>query len=633
MPTPAWLRAYWQEQLSPALEQWELEGAPPEQLQVLFEQMLEDWPQIRRKPLSEYTMATYLTQTREWLSSLPVTESTSVLDPAAGQRQHLALTYFNFPAERWADLTLRSRGVMEQRTQRLVSLRDPEAIIARGSELLEHEDWAALAAGIIAMVGRRVGEVLVSGQIAPKSPSSVLFSGQLKWRGRPEYMFEIPTLCEAQRVLSAWERLRSHPDLAVLGLPVGEPTRVNLDRVNGKLYPRVRDAVTYFFAGLVPRAEEEEDEALFSHLLRGLYATLAVWRYCPSWVDPDTFRATILGHRYYFRTQGQERLNYLSQHFYHRFVLLTPDGSVDGRHGIALGEPGVRVLETFHREEKEMDHATTPGEKPAAGRKRARTRKRKERTSPSGYTLIRLRNESGRRFDQIAEATSLEWKQEDDTFVLLLDTYDTHQQCLQQGQQGQQARPSLLPTQLTPEHLQLPEDLLTQVKTAMQASGKDSFRQLLLDALTRESKTLIGLAKKKEERESTRPDFSTVPTSELLKTRRLPEAYERLRRAIATIIEYNRGTDDANARWFITQTLLRDFTGAHPRFIKPVLDANAALIERHHQHFGILSAHNRTPVPKSKPIAQTLVIAEHPADLPVLDEIVFPPLPGELSAE
>src|SRR5437879_5291872 len=136
MPTPSWLRAYWQEQLSPALQQWEREGAPVEQLQGLFEQMLADWPQIRQKPLSEYTMATYLTQTREWLSSLPVTEVNSAFDPAAGQRQHLALTYFNLPAEQWAELTMRSRGVMEQRTQRLVPLSDPQTIIARGRELL-----------------------------------------------------------------------------------------------------------------------------------------------------------------------------------------------------------------------------------------------------------------------------------------------------------------------------------------------------------------------------------------------------------------------------------------------------------------------------------------------------------------
>ena len=42
---------------------------------------------------------------------------------------------------------------------------------------------------------------------------------------------EIPTLCEASLVISAWERLHTHADLLALGLPK-EPTRANLDKVN-----------------------------------------------------------------------------------------------------------------------------------------------------------------------------------------------------------------------------------------------------------------------------------------------------------------------------------------------------------------------------------------------------------------
>ncbi len=617
MPIPSWLRAYWNERLAPALQEWEFEGAPPAALQALFEQMLQEWPQICGKPLSDYTVATYLTQTREWLSGLPLTETNSSVQAETGERHHLALKYFNFPAERWAELTMRSRGTVEQRNQHLVSLPDPSSIIARGRTLLVHEDWAALAAGILAMAGRRVGEVLVSGQIAPKSAYSVLFSGRLKLRGKPDYAFEIPTLCEADLVLSAWERLRSQPELRAMNLPVSEPTKAHLDAVNGKLYPQVRQAVTYFFDELLPDLEgEASSETVFSHLLRSLYAMLAVWRYCPQRVDPDTFRATILGHRYYFRAQGEERLNYLSGHFYHRFVLLAPDGTLDGRRGIALGEPGVSVLEAFaevkrmdQREELPADTARVRGRK---------AKKRKERNSKTGFTLVKPRNESGRAFDRIAQENGLDWKGDDATFQLLLKTYQAHQQC-----QQQRSTP-LVPTQLSPEQLGLPEPLAAKVEEAMQQSGQDSFWDFLQHALERESNTQIGLAKTRKEREQQRPDFSQVPTSDLLKTRRLPEAYERIRRAIATLIEHNRHTDDPNQRWYITQTLLREFTGAHPRFIKPVLDANAALITRHHQHFGILPAHNRTPAPKPQSIAKTLTIAEHPADLPALDEITLP---------
>lgn len=614
MPTPGWLREYWEGRLRPALTQWELERGPETQLKNLFEQMLLHWPQIRQKQLSDYTVATYVTQTREWLSSLPVTDATSFFDPETRQPQHLALKYFNLPREQWAGLAMRSRGTLEQRNQNLLILSDPDGIIARAQQLLVHDDWAVIVAGILVLVGCRVGEVLVSGQVTLKTPYSVLFLGRLKLRGKPDYAFEKPTLCEASLLLSGWERLRTHPDLLAMNLPIGEPSKAHLDAVNGKLYPKVRQAVDHFFADLVPSpGEDQNDEKLFSHLMRSLYATLAIRLYCPLRVDQDTYRATILGQRYYFRVQGQERLNYISQHFYHRFVIVR-DGKLDDRRGIALGKPGVCVLEAF-RQEGDMDSTKL---QPATGKK-TRKRKRKERNSPSGYTLLRLRNESGRRFDQIAEANDLDWKPEDDTFVLLLDTYSAHQRC--QQEQGA----AIVPAQLTPEQLGLPEPLVKKIREAMPLDG---FWDFLQHALERESNTQIGLARTKKEREQkSQPDFSQVRTTDLLKTRRAPEAIERIRRAIATLIEYNRCCDDPLQRWFITQTLLREFTGAHPRFIKPVLQANESLIKRHHEHFGVTAAHNRTPIPKARGIKETsLRIAETVAELPVLDEIVLPSL-------
>jgi hypothetical protein len=617
MPTPSWLRAYWNDSLEPALAEWELAGGTQAQLQGLFEQMLVDWPQLRRKPLSDYTVATYLTQTREWLSGLPLTERNSVRSAETGQPQHVALGAFNFAPEHWAELTMRSRGTVEQRNQHLVKVPDPQAILVQGRALLAREDWAALAAGLLAMVGRRVGEVLLSGEIAAKSAYSVTFSGRLKRRGMPDYAFEVPTLCEASLVLSAWERLRAHPDLEDLLIPGERPTRAQLDRINGKLYPRVRAAVTHFFGGLIPGVgEEEDDEKLFSHLLRSLYATLAVWRYCPELVDPDTFRAKILGHSYFFRAQGEERLNYMSGHFYHRFVLLYPDGTLDGRRGIALREPGVRVLEAFPQEDQ-MDETA---KQVASGRKRAKKRPRKERNSASGYTLIKPRNGSAKRFDRIAQERDLAWEGDDATFVLLLDTYDAHQQC------GGQGRSVLAGAHLTMEQLGLPEPLATTVKEAMKQSGQDSLWEFVQDALKRESNTQLGLARTKLERSQKHQDFSKVPTSTLLGARRADEAYERIRRAIATIMEHNRGSSDPNGRWYITQTLLRELTGAHPRFIRPVLDANADLIKAHHEELGILAAHNRTPAPKPEPISKALSIAENPADLSCLEEIALPVL-------
>ena len=136
----------------------------------------------------------------------------------------------------------------------------------------------------------------------------------------------------------------------------------------------------------------------------------------------------------------------------------------------------------------------------------------------------------------------------------------------------------------------------------------------------------LGLARTKKERSQKHQNFSQVPTWTLLGARRADEAYERIRRAIATIMEHNRGSSDPNGRWYITQTLLRELTGAHPRFIRLVLDANADLIKAHHQELGILAAQNRTPAPKPEPISKALSIAEHPTDFSCLEEIALPAL-------
>jgi hypothetical protein len=61
-----------------------------------------------------------------------------------------------------------------------------------------------------------------------------------------------------------------------------------------------------------------------------------------------------------------------------------------------------------------------------------------------------------------------------------------------------------------------------------------------------------------------------------------------------------------------------------------VLDANAELIEAHHQQLGIVPAQNRTPAPKPEPISKAMSIAEDPATLSCLGEIALPASPDLL---
>lgn len=100
---------------------------------------------------------------------------------------------------------------------------------------------------------------------------------------------------------------------------------------------------------------------------------------------------------------------------------------------------------------------------------------------------------------------------DDAIFMLLLDTYDAHQQC---DQQGASVRvPSA--DHLTVEQLGLPEPLATTVREAMKQRGQDSLRKFVRDALKRESNTQLGLAWTKKQRSQQHLDVSQVPTSTL----------------------------------------------------------------------------------------------------------------------
>ncbi|MGH9437687.1 MAG: hypothetical protein ACRD22_07275 [Terriglobia bacterium] len=243
-----------------------------------------------------------------------------------------------------------------------------------------------------------------------------------------------------------------------------------------------------------------------------------------------------------------------------------------------------------------------------------------KRTSKTGFSSLRPRVATREWFDQVAQENDLAWKDTDATLKLLLRTYEEHKS----GSPDGAVKPN--PARVTAEQLGLPDELVGRIAQAMAEMGQSSFHAFLAHALDREAKVQIGLVKSRHERE--KADLSQTPLSKILHTRRPEAAYERLRRAIGTIIDYNRRCNDPNGFWFINSSLLREYTGASLDFIKPVLDANAELIQRHHEHFQIMAAHNRTPTHRMTPITKdpALLMAEDPTEIGCLSEIALPPL-------
>ena len=238
-------------------------------------------------------------------------------------------------------------------------LDNPEGIVAKAATLLTDTRLPALACGLAVATGRRFSELL-SGQSRYEAASawSVFFTGQRKHRGDPEnFRFEIPTLVSADHVLLAWERL-----LKLIGNEVLTPHSIN-NRYNHI----VNQAAEHHFRGLVPsrlpaaapgdegserdpHARERKADAIYLHLFRAVYATIAVHWFCPPRVNRITYKAEIQGHRQILEADGSMRRSYAASRHYDDYQIGDGKGNIDGRQGIKLGTvPGLEILTVFRK--------------------------------------------------------------------------------------------------------------------------------------------------------------------------------------------------------------------------------------------------------------------------------------------
>src|SRR6202158_4756382 len=112
-----------------------------------------------------------------------------------GDRQVWTLKHLAFSEEWYKQHNAPSRVALENRLEHQQLLQDPDALVAKGVELLTSEQWADIAVGLAVCTGRRPGEILKTAVFERKSAYSVIFTGQLKRRESDIPPYEIPTLC------------------------------------------------------------------------------------------------------------------------------------------------------------------------------------------------------------------------------------------------------------------------------------------------------------------------------------------------------------------------------------------------------------------------------------------------------
>jgi Telomere resolvase len=253
---------------------------------------------------------------------------------------HPALKYIGFTKEEWEKINRAGDDAVSKRPTLFIE--NPIAIVEKAEELLNSRDWYDLAAGLAVLTGRRCAEVMKTARFEYKTPYSVIFTGSLKRRDeKVPPVFEIPTLCKAERVIETIAKLRAW-------MPTEGMTKVE---VNNRYAGAIIKSCDRHFTSLVPpRDDKDGKDNLYTHLFRAVYATIAAHWFCPPRVPEGEFKAYIQGHfQITYEKDPTLRNNISSGRHYSDYAIGDGNGNRDGRLGIRLGEPDVVVVEAFQR--------------------------------------------------------------------------------------------------------------------------------------------------------------------------------------------------------------------------------------------------------------------------------------------
>ena len=270
-----------------------------------------------------------------------MTETRNAIRSRLGEN-HIALETMNFSTHEWTEVNraTAARVANQNSNQQILDPGTVNAIATKATQLLQSREWSEIAAGLAVLTGRRSTEVLKTAQFEWKTEFSVVFIGALKRKGEEKVLsFEIPTLCQSEYVISAWEKLRKI-------LPTSELTNAQVNTYSDS----VSAACDKHFADLVNPTEGRE--RLYTHLFRKIYATIATYFYCPANVDDAEFRAEIQGHfSGHEHLTLAERRSIASDRHYRSYVIQDENGNM--RKGVRLNWQGVEVIEAFKFERED----------------------------------------------------------------------------------------------------------------------------------------------------------------------------------------------------------------------------------------------------------------------------------------
>ncbi len=265
-------------------------------------------------------------------SELPLTKGTSHQyayskrnGDSGSTIEHFALAFLKYDTATYSQFAAAAadRNNTKQDNLQAVEL---EAFLTVAANLLQSNNPFDLAAGIAATTGRRFSEVVAKGTFTPSDdPYWLSFKGQLKKRTKAD-CFLTPCLLPAVTVLAALERFRQHP--RIVKLSQGTP-----DELNRSLADSVKRSVESHFSGIVPILSGEK--AVSVHNLRGVYAQVCNYYFCPPDRTTARFLQECLGHA--ISAEELKRSNSAATQYYFHYYLVDDLGNHLSAQGTLLG--------------------------------------------------------------------------------------------------------------------------------------------------------------------------------------------------------------------------------------------------------------------------------------------------------
>ena len=476
-----------------------------------------------------------------------------------GDALALALRIATFTPEEWDEANAPTRKMARRRNENQLELpvATVNTLMVRATQLLLSDDWTDIATGLLALTGRRPAEVLKTAEFTLCTPYSVRFTGAVKRSDDIEY--EIPTLCSADYVINALNKLRSLLDTTDLDI-----SDLNNSQYTVALADRVREQFGDILSGNQKRLSSDD--------LRPIYTRIAIYYYCPPRCCEDEFAAHVLGHFDSDTSRPMRERRLISDNRPYKDYR-----PIDhGKRGTRLSWQGVAVLRDF-QPESEVQTMTKPAPDPRPEKKR--------NTTPFPI-----------------------WYEDKNRWVGLLDAIAPEQSVRKEDRSRHLL--NWIEAKLqepTPE----PDNSLTDVireqarAIALLSARTDSpdlrqriavledENQSLREKLDQIHQVFNPVGQQGNGKPDGKPEMSSPSPSRVSTRDRDGGLDPDVVRVVNAIMDYNDCQADHDSKWAISFPVMKHLGKANQKKIAAVFDAMRSEIDAHHQKHGLGPRHNR----------------------------------------